>query len=84
MSNVIAQIKFSTFGKQDILTDYMTEERATKLFDDLFESPKCYKAEMKSWKLNENSQRYEDTNFIKKFNYGVLNVHGELFKVSIY
>ena len=84
MNNIIAQIKFSTFGRQDVLTDYMTEERALKLFDDLFESPKCYEAEMKTWQLNEDSGRYEDTNYIKTFKYGVINIHGEMFKVSVY
>ena len=82
--NSFSQIKFSTFGKADCLTRFMREDKAEELFDKLFDSPKCYKAEMRTWELNEDTGCYDESVFVKKFNYGVLNVHGELFKVSIY
>lgn len=82
--NSFSQIKFSTFGKVDCLTDFLSEDKASRLFDKLFESPKCYKAEMKTWEYDEECDRYKESVFIKKFNYGVINVNGELFKVSIY
>lgn len=82
--NSFSQIKFSTFGKADCLTDFLSEEKADELFDKLFDSPRCYQAEMKTWEYDEECGRYKESVFVKKFSYGVLNVHGELFKVSIY